>query len=147
MRWFYEAPQCEANDLHWESQYTGYLLFHMMLYLKYSKTLINWNPCLQPEIIKLETVIISCHTSIETHRKKKRRQTLWRKQHPPAWRVGGAVPQVGGAWWRPAGESSGVGRAWAAPAAGRGYSKSLLHTPVVEPRTPPARRRKKKLSI
>lgn len=33
--------------------------FYMMLDLKYSETHINWNPCLQPEIIKLEFVIRS----------------------------------------------------------------------------------------
>lgn len=43
-----------------------------------------------------------------------------------------------------------MGRVLAAPAAGQGYSKSLLHIPVMEPRTPYARtpyaRRKKKLT-
>lgn len=116
-----------------------------MLDLKYSETRINWNPCLQPEIIKLEFVIGLFKTKQKEcfHRNTPGTggKSCEEKQNPrmrdAAWvREGALVPQVVGAWWWLAGGSSGAGRAWAAPAAGRGCSKSLLRTPVMGPGHP-----------
>lgn len=132
--------------------------FYIMLDLKYSEIHINWNPCLQPEIIKLESVIRSLKkdkkrrkkkkttVSIKTHPEQKgnlpkKRKAHWCRMCPKAWEEA-LIPQVVGAWWWLAGESSGVVRALAAPAAGRGYSKSLLHIPVMGPGHPTSQKRK-----
>lgn len=58
-----------------------------MLDLKYSETRINWNPCLQPETIKLEFVIRLLEKkkkrqfSIETYPEKEGNLLEKRKAH------------------------------------------------------------------
>ena len=51
-----------------------YTYFYLMLDLKYSEIPISWNPCLQPEIIKLEFVIRSLFL-----KKGKRKKTIFHR--------------------------------------------------------------------
>lgn len=51
-----------------------YTYFYLTLDLKYSEIRISWNPCLQPEIIKLEFVIRSLFL-----KKGKRKKTIFHR--------------------------------------------------------------------
>lgn len=51
-----------------------YTYFYLILDLKYSEIPISWNPCLQPEIIKLKFVIGSLF-----FKKGKRKKTIFHR--------------------------------------------------------------------